>query len=260
MIMKNLRYFTFALVALVALVSCTKEDNWKPGDPTNPDGYNVYFSTSNPSSYVLGLSDNSITVKVERESGNSAISVPITAFSETQGVFTAPATVEFAAGETSKDIVVKFENADPFVAYSVTLSLPEAYTKPYAQQDGKYPQFSAQVLQEDFKVVATGTYYDDFWYEDSWSQDLEYSELTGIYRFSNVWMPGYGFTFMWDKATNKFGLPSKVATGVVHSSYGMISATAQEFTYNSEENAIYMLFNWTVSAGSFGSYYNVFYF
>jgi len=117
------------------------------------------------------------------------------------------------------------------------------------------------VLQEDFKVVHTGTYYDDFWWEEAWEQPLEYSELSDTYRLSDLWTPGYGFKFQWDGKSEKVTvLGGKMSTGIVHSTYGLISAEAQECFYDADDNAIYFPFKWTVSAGSFGVYYNVFYF
>ena len=249
-----------AVVAVLALVSCQKEDNpYTPGEPANSNGYNVYFSAENPSSFVIGLSDNQFTIIVDRENGGSALSVPIECSSESD-IFNFPASIDFAAGEITKEITISFSGADPFVSYSFELKIPEEYTNPYKLVEG-YPAFSASMLQEDYKVVATGTWYDDFWTGETWAQELEYSELQDMYRFSNVWDEGYGFTFKWDKSTNKFSsLPGKMETGIVSSSYGMISATAVSFEYDAEGNEIDMLFKWTVSAGSFGNYYNIFYF
>ncbi|MBR1539029.1 MAG: hypothetical protein IJ636_05935 [Bacteroidales bacterium] len=259
--MKSLRYILVSAVALLALVSCTtKEDPFTPGNPTNSNGNNIYFSAENPDNVVLGLADNSFTVTLERENANAAVSVPLTAFS-TSSVFSVPSSVDFAAGETSKDITVQFSGAEPFVNYVLSISLPEEFTYPYKDQN-VYPTFSVSVLQEDFKVVHTGTYYDDFWYEESWEQDLEYSELSETYRLSNLWTPGYGFTFKWDgKGSEKVTvIGGKMSTGIVHSTYGLISATPGDCFYDADDDAIYFPFTWTVSAGSFGTYYNVFYF
>ncbi len=258
--MKSLKYFLISAVALFALAACTQEDPYKPGDPTNTNGNNIYFSEKNPGSIVLGLAENSFTVTIERENSSNAVSVPLKAYS-TSTVFTVPSSVDFAAGETSKDITVQFAGADPFVNYVLNISIPEEYTYQYKDQS-VYPAFAVTVLQEDFKVIHSGTYYDDFWWEESWDQDLEYSELKDAYRLSDLWTAGAGFEFTWDKSTGKVVVNggNKLSTGIVHSSYGLISAQDQGSFYDADDDAIYFPFKWTVSAGSFGTYYNVFYF
>ena len=258
--MKSLRYILIASVALFALAACAQEeDPYKPGDPTNSNGHNVYFSAENPGSLVLGLADNSFPVKIERENANGAISVPLKAYSASN-VFTVPSSVDFAAGETSKEITVQFNGAEPFVNYSLQISVPQEFTYQYKDQND-YPAYAVTVLQEDFKVIHTGSYYDDFWYEEAWEQGLEYSELSDTYRLSNLWTPGYGFTFKWDGQSEKVTLlSSKIPTGLEYGSYGAISAEDQGSYYDAGEKAIHFVFKWTVSAGSFGVYENIFYF
>lgn len=258
--MKGLRFIFVSAVALLSLAACVEQEPYTPGGPTNSNGNNVYFSAKNPGQLVLGLTDNTFKVTLERESGSGAISVPLTAYSESN-VFTVPSAVDFAAGETSKDITVQFKNAEPFVNYIVRIAIPEEFTNQYKNQE-VYPVFSTTVLQEDFKAYHTGRYSDDFYFEESWEQVLEYSELLKTYRFKGLWKDANGsFSFKWDGA-DKFELPGKFETGIVHSKYGMISVTpdAKNTYYDAEEKAIHFSFTWTVTAGSFGTYENVFYF
>ncbi len=258
--MKSLRYILISTVALFALVSCVQdEDTYKPGNPTNTNGNNIYFSAENAASLVLGLADNSFTVTIERENASNAVSVPLKWYSPSE-IFDVPSNVDFAVGETSKEITIVFSGAEPFVNYTLNITIPEEYTYPYKDQT-VYPSYAVTMLQEDYKVVHTGSYYDDFWSGETWEQPLEYSELLGTYRLSNVWTEGHGFTFKWDgKSEEVTVVESKIATGLVYDSYGAISATPQECFYDADDNAIYFPFEWTVSAGTFGVYYNVFYF
>lgn len=245
---------------MFALVACVPEDPYTPGNPTNNNGNNVYFSAENPGSLVLGLAESSFSVTIERENGGNALTIPLNSYSDSP-VFTVPTSVDFAAGETAKTISVQFSGADPFVNYTLYITLPEEYTYQYKDQD-VYPSYFVRVLQEDFKVIHTGSYYDDFWWEEAWEQDLEYSELKDTYRLSNLWTAGAGFEFTWDKETDKVVVNggNKLSTGIVHSTYGLISAQDQGSFYDPDDDAIYFPFKWTVSAGSFGTYYNVFYF
>lgn len=258
--MKSLKYILVSAVALLVLVSCAQDDPYTPGDRTNNKGNNVYFSEDNAGAIVLGLADNSFTVTIEREDATNAISVPLNAYTESN-VFTVPSSVDFAAGEKSKDITVQFGGADPFVNYLLYITIPEEYTYQYKEQS-VVPTYFVRVLQEDFKVIHHGKYYDDFWWEEAWDQDLEYSELKDTYRLSDLWTAGAGFEFTWNKETGKVVVNggNKLSTGIVHSTYGLISAQDQGSFYDADDDAIYFPFKWTVSAGSFGTYYNVFYF
>ena len=262
--MKSIRYILYFAVALFVLASCVEEDPYTPGNPTNTNGNNVYFSAANPSNLVLGLTESSFTVTVERENGSSALSVPLKSHS-ISNIFTVPTSVDFAAGETSKVITVQFSGAEPFVNYVLDIAIPEELTYQYKDQN-VYPTFSITVLQEDFKPIHNGSYYDDFWSGEEWDQALEYSELKDTYRLSNLWtfdgFAGASFEFTWDKSTGDVVVNggNKFSTGMVHSTYGLISAQDQGSFYDADDDAIYFKFKWTVSAGSFGTYYNVFYF
>ncbi len=278
--MKGLKYI-FILTALFAFASCQEESApYEPGNPINKEGNNVYFSEENPSSYTLTLADNQFTVVIERENDDKAISVPLTYFSETSGIFDGPKTVDFGAGETSKEISVLFQNADPFEKYNIQISIPEEFTNQYKDQPA-YPIFKASVIQEDYAPFKTGYYFDYFWYEDGWDQVLEYSAMLDKYRLRDVWEVGADFTFSWDGDQTFAFDASKIPTGINHSSYGLISAgpSADNCAYAADaatverydnavfggtvcgaSHAIYFAFTWTVSAGSFGDYYNAFYF
>lgn len=265
--MKYLKYIFISAMAMFALVACDPQvDPYTPGQPTNTNGDNVYFAAENPGTYVLGLSDNSFVVAIERDPVDHAVTVPLTVHTSTPEVFTVPASVTFEAGQTSAEITVGFNNAEPFTNYQLEIVVDEELTHQYAEQY-VYPRFAAIVLQEDYKVVHTGVYYDDFWSGAETEQDLEYSEMQDLYRLSNVWGTGVGFTFAFNPDAEKeedivTKLPGALATGLFDDTYGYITATADasQTFYEPDEDAIYFAFKWTVSAGSFGVYYNVFYF
>ncbi|MBQ2196537.1 MAG: hypothetical protein II407_06320, partial [Prevotella sp.] len=50
-----------------------------------------------------------------------------------------------------------------------------------------------------------------------------------------------------------------ITTGLVHPSYGAVSATwvKDDSGYDADEDAYYVNYEWTVSAGSFGTGYNL---
>lgn len=253
-----------ALLAVAVFASCTKEDPYQPGQPSGK--YSVCFA-GNPSTIVLGLTDNQFEVTVSNPNGD-AVTVPLTSWCSKGGVATVPESVTFAAGETEKAITVSLKDLEPFEEYLFKITIPDEYTQAY-KVDGGDAEFGVTFYQEDYKPYATGTVYDEFWYEGMVTQDgetpakivLEYSELLNKYRLANWLDYGANFVFSWDKEKDEI-TGDKQATGIVHSSYGMIYAEVvpDNSGFDPEENALYLSLKWTVSAGSFGEYYNVFYF
>lgn len=242
-----------ALSAALCLVSaCQKGDVYVPGKPT-VENDNVYFSPLNETSAVLAVDQNEVTVLISRMDSTDALTVPVAAWTSHPAAFVLPEKVEFAAGEATAEY--KIETTDSlsmFVNYPVRLSIPEELTNAYDSLD-VFPRFALNVVKEDYKPYANGVWVDYFMYAGDepaqWEQVLEYSEILDLYRFSDVWYPGYGVQFSWDGESNPV-LADSYTTGVEDSTYGMITANTVEATYS--ENTFILTFEWTVSAGSFG--------
>lgn len=255
---KYTKIIAIAFAAVSVLASCTKETPYEPGKPAGSK--DVFFSKENPSTVVLALSDTEFSVVLERSDASAAETVPLAAWCDVPNVISVPASVSFAAGETSVEVPVTLGECESFVNYMINISIPEEYTQPYKEDAGS-PNLALIFYKEDYKLWKTGEYYDAFWYEDSWEQPIEYSEIQDTYRLSNVWADGYGFTFKFNPDTKDvaFASSAKIATGINHSSYGAISATPVSCGYDADLNAIIFVFKWTVSAGSFGEYEQVLY-
>ena len=246
--MKINKIFLLAAMALtgMGLASCSSDDDFTPGKPAGSN--NVYFT--NQAAQALDLSASSFTITLGRADAGSALSVPLKQL-QVDPVFTVPATAEFAAGATETEVTIQISgDAEPFTDYQLRLAIPEEYTSPYIQQDD-VPELNILVHKEDYKDWAEVEYYDDFWMEDSWEDVLQYSATLDLYRIA-PWVAGNYLYFKTYTGAN--------VTGLVHSSYGAVSATwdtSSGFSgYVADEDTYYVLFKWTVSAGSFGSYYN----
>lgn len=57
----------------------------------------------------------------------------------------------------------------------------------------------------------------------------------------------------WDGGAKFTCLVAKLPTGIVHPSYGMVTAECQNTAYREAEQTFLFQYKWTVSAGSFGS-------
>lgn len=244
----------FALASV--LVSCTKSEPYEPGKPAGSK--DIYFSVSNPATQVLALSDTEFTVILERSDASAAETVPLSFWCDVPGAANVPTSVSFAAGQNSVEIPVSLGEMDPFVNYQLNISIPEEYTQPYKGDAGS-PQCGMVFYKEDYKTWKTGTLYDDFWTGEEWASVIEYSEMLDQYRLAEWIAPGAKYVFTWD-GNQKFS-GAKQSSGLVDSTYGPVSAQldSAKTYFDPDENAIYFGFTWTVSAGSFGVYYNVFY-
>lgn len=263
--MKINKIFLLAAMALTGfgITSCSDDDDYTAGKPAGSN--EVYFM--HEAHQALDLTATSFNITVGRADAGSALSVPLKQV-QVASVFTVPATVEFAAGQTEVEVPIQISaDAEPFKDYQLRLAIPEEYTNPYTDAHPYFqPALNILVHKEDYKDWAQVYYYDDFWYEDGWEDVLQYSAKLDLYRIA-PFAQGYWMYFKIDEGKditvcNADGkkYTGATATGLSHSTYGAVSAswdTASGFSgYNPEDDTYYILYKWTVSAGSFGSYYN----
>lgn len=264
-------------LAVAALAACNKSVPYEPGAPMDENGPNVYFSAYNSSNIVLASDATEFEVAVLRDDATEALSVPLKSICIIDGIFTAPETVEFAAGEDSVVVKVQVGNVEMFTDYQVTLSVPEEYTHAYAITEVG-PTFIANIVKEDYTPYANGNFFDFFFTGQGWPITMEYSPLLNMYRLSDVWAPlGTGSTtdllFAWEVGASTFVMSaSSYPTGVPYADYGPVTVVVvpdlmtyetlpANYLYDGQPEAPAFIFDfqWTVSAGSFGTGYPQFY-
>lgn len=249
-----------AAAAMMAFAACEKEPVYVPGAPTG-DNDNVYFSPMNESSVVLASDATEFTVLVSRADSVNALSVPVNAWSSVSGAFTFPATVDFAAGQSTAEYVVKTtDKMEMFKDYSIRLNVSDEFTHAYDSLD-VYPRYAVNVIKEDFKPYANGIYLSGFFNYAAglpeWEQVLEYSAILDQYRFSDLWKVGYGMTFKWD-GNSEFTFETKYATGW-SAGYGLIYAIPEEAEYDSETKTMTIVVDMydTSTWGLYPEYYTI---
>jgi len=263
--MKINKIFMLATMALVSMgiASCSSDDDYAPGKPAGSN--DVYFT--NEASQALELTATSFTITLGRADASSALSVPLKQ-RQVDPVFTVPATAEFAAGQTETEVTIQISSeAEPFTDYHLRLAIPEEYTSPYKAGDPKMvPELNIYIHKEDYKDYAKVLYDDQFWYEESWEDVIQYSATLDLYRIApfaeGAWMyykivEGKSITPCTSAGKAYSGA---ITTGITHSTYGPVSATLDPSSpsgYSAEDDAYYVFYQWTVAAGSFGSGYNV---
>ena len=255
-----------AITAGIAFTSCQQEElPYEVGAPAAQDSAVVYFA-DNFSSVVLQLSDSAFQIAIGRTATEAATYQLNATFEEdVNGNIQVPSTVTFDEGDLDTTITVTVTDIELMKNYTVKLAIDEAWVNPYAVGENIVLQFN--VKREDFVPYAVGTYVDYFLYgpDSPYEMVLEYSPSSDMYRISDCWgMGGGNLTFTWDGAEAINVTSKTIATGYVHSKYGMVSANyLNDQCYAAVEgNIVQMVFmiNWTVSAGSFGDYPNLFVF
>lgn len=255
------------------LGSCSDDDDWSAGNPANTEGINVYLPADNGQKVALSPKENTFTVEVARSSESGQLTVPLKVANangydaDGNALFSVPESVTFADGEkTTKVTVTCSDNMEMFKTYNLAISVAEEYTQPYTDSEENLPRIELNIVKEDYKAFATGVYSSDFWGDDSGPYQeeatIEYSEIKNLYRFSNI-LSGQSFTFSVDEDNKITFGASKYSTGYMDSSYGEVFISQSEEAdypsyYDPDTKTFYFGWEYTVSAGSFGSYYEWF--
>ena len=264
--MKINKYFLMAGLAVLSIVatSCSKDDDkYTPGKEAGSN--NVVFI--NESNQTLALTATEFTVELQRTNTSGDLTVPLEIL-QCSSVLTCPASVTFASGSATATLTVGVSgDAVPYDEYTLRVRIPEDYTNSYLIQEGT-PQLNLTVMKEDYKPYAKGD-YTSWFFGDTWEVGIEYSEYLDMYRIQNLYADGYHYYYKLAKPDDNGTIAmtmcnadgSKLASqacGYVHKTYGMVSTKwlSGNFTgYDPEEGAFCIPFQFTVSAGSFGSGY-----
>jgi hypothetical protein len=253
-------------LAFAGLVACEQSVPYEPGAPMDVNGPNVYFSNTNSAAVILASDATEFEIAVIRDNAGSALSVPLEGLCTIEGLFDVPATVEFPSGVDSVNVKIGVsDKIEMFETYTLTLNVPEEYTHAYAQQN-VVPSYTGKIIKEDYAPAIKGLFYDYFWEETAWDAVIEYSPILETYRLKNPWQNGGDdFTFTWDGAEAVKMGKSAYNTGLVHSSYGAITANViasgtKYVHFGAGQlladacDAFQFFFQWKVAAGSFGEY------
>ena len=249
---KNIFNILLTCAVVTAFWSCEDEVKYTPAEQSPVAETQVYFMDNEGSGLILAKTATEFNVRVGRTNSGAAQSIPVLVTNPNDSVFTnVPATIEFAAGETETNLTIQLgDKMKYFTGYYLKLEIPAEYVNPYIEQEN-HPEIILNVSKEDYAPYAVGQYY-SWWHDATYEMVLEYSEYLGRYRFSDLWAEGYDVEFTFDGTTIKM-LSSKMQSGYVHSTYGMVTAEYQDSAFRPETNTFLFQYKWTVSAGSFGS-------
>lgn len=268
--MKTTKIALTALASLSLLfVACSDEVAYEPAPTPNPTSNKVYFPTQT-TKVTLGITDDTVEVLIARKVATQALTVKLNVSETYEGLFTAPSSVTFAAGDTVKSIFVKVGEVEFIKNYAFSISIADQnqIENPYIVGTS-LPTISFNVIREDFKPYAEGTFASEFFGDAepaTWDAILEYSEATEQYRLSDCWYEGYDVLFTWDGGASvtvkgavfkpgSTAYTPAVQSGYVHSSHGMVWAIFDGAnSYDEATKTFTFPITWRVTAGSFGVY------
>lgn len=224
--MKKLLWIGIAAVAIM-LSSCEQENSITYSASND----NAYFQSAS-ASYVFGaddLAEYSLTLTRFISGGVASVSVTV---SDTSGLFSAPAKVEFADGSTEAKLTVTFDRNQLTTGqqYSLTLKVAEAEL-PIAE---RIVECKLNITRDYvWEPYATATFISEM-FVDTTLQPIEKVDGLEMYRLTDLYAEGYHFIFMvamdgsispvpYNEVDDGGGymLP-RFVTGNVHPSYGMI--------------------------------------
>lgn len=176
--MRNIKLFsllaaTFALS--MTFTACTSEYEYEPG-PSIEEGQsgNVFFDDAETTIELMPEDDQSITVTLIRVDSTEAQTVALT--NSNADVFTAPTTVDFAAGERTKDITIKFDIAQgSSEKFTLAVSEKDAFTYGDTELTFKITRF----------IVYSGVFVSSV-YGDSFEVDI-YRVGESLYLLPNAY-------------------------------------------------------------------------
>lgn len=122
---KKLLYFLAVAGTTMFASSCTDDLEYTPAG--QPSGQQVYFAVDLAETINLEENSSSVTIPVSRVVTDEAASFSIFA-TEESGLFTLPSSADFAAGETTTNLVISynFDNLTLGQSYPCTLTLADS--------------------------------------------------------------------------------------------------------------------------------------
>ncbi|MBQ7239654.1 MAG: hypothetical protein IJS20_12770 [Bacteroidales bacterium] len=265
--MKYNRILTAALACAMSSLFVGCYDDYEGYSAGAPSGrYDI--SIIDEGAVVVAKTATEFTVTLVRDTDekadHSALDVPVEVVGG--GLKFPSSMATFAAGkDTTQAVITLPTNMALNTPYMITVSLPSEYVQPYKVNPENLCFVSTTLSKEDYELVGKGTFNDGFWGETEeeciWDVTVEYSPELDTYRVKPAYEDGCPLLFKWNKESNELTLANSTGAdvdtwecGLSHPNYGAITANYVEASYDPEAQSFDFLFEWTVSAGSFGEY------
>lgn len=184
---KYINSLFLAAMAVITFTACSSDDDYQGAEvPTNAQ---VYFDKALESTINISKDASEFTVPVNRIKADEAATVAITATDE-DAFFTVPASVNFAAGETTANIVIAYDPAA--VEYNefhpLTLTIADTnVTTPYGASSYSFEAGAPYT----FKTLGVGSFNDSFFFDEYFPVTIVQNEQNpNVYRVMNPYGTG----------------------------------------------------------------------
>lgn len=260
--MKNMRKIIMSAFGIALMLTACSEDYPERTESYKPasDVMSVYFPASESGTVEVAPTATTYLVNVSRMDSSKAAVIPLKKIYDLSGLFTIPSSVTFAAGQKDATVQITFPDLVDFKLYPIGIELDETYTNPYDSLVIGTSKLALTISQTDWADYAVGEFTSAF-FDDHWTQTLQYSKILDRYKLTDLYATGYGFQFSWD-GSEAVDFMGETATGYVDSKYGMIFATGDsdptKSFYKSASKSFTFNMEFTVSAGKIGVYDEVF--
>ncbi len=201
--MKSIKYILASALTLVLALgfsSCKDDDDFTLAEQlTNAQ---VYFpGQSNSKTVSLSPGENTFTIDIVRRNASEALTVPLNVSGEDAEMFSVPASVNFAANQSSTSFEVKLATAEETFGYDTKHSFDlkignDSYTTPYGVDELAV----TAVIAAPWVTLGTATYRDDFlstfWATGTPEYEVEIQEnqlQPGLFRLVNPYGAAYPY-------------------------------------------------------------------
>jgi len=180
--------------------SCS-DDEYSPGEPSDPNSIAAFFPSSNPDLFLLKITDNyEVKIKISRLKTDKAVTVPLKVLKKDEAL-QIPASAEFPAGEAESEITITFPSAEPGNHYFSLLIEGKEFVDQYAIVDG-FSQFDCTVNIEKWDVFASDVIFQFADFFEPQKADILKQEGVNRYKIVNYLSTGHDFIFSVGSAMN----------------------------------------------------------
>lgn len=223
---------------LFTLTACS-DDIVREPSPVPTDGIQAYLYTDATDLAFLPNDEQSFILNVVRQRTDGAATVHLNSVGEK---FTVPATVDFAAGESKKEVKVGFD-LEIGTSATVKISIPEEEAYIYGSSN-----LTVNVIRDyTWGNLGTWTLQSSFFGATGETQVLKAAEVS-LYKAVSPYDDGFDLLFKVD------GNNVVVDRQPIAASYGSYGTLYVDGSGTFENNVIAVTLRFSVSAGSFGQF------
>lgn len=185
---------TLAVSLAATLSSCSSDDSYSPGEPTQAGAEGAYFSSANGSEFILEPEDSTFQVIVSRKDSTKEADVALHVVYADTTAIQLPEYAHFAAGQKNDTVTVVARNLAQKQKYNFRFAIDEKDADHYSVQDGT-TVFDAYVIVSKWVKLKSNV---EFYYYRHNELPTTYSDiymLEGVNKFYITDFMGSGSDF-----------------------------------------------------------------